>query len=220
MTSNNVDRKLNSSFFIIFFILSVIGISLLSDVYAASWYDTSWEYRKTITIDNAQVGGTSNLTDFPILVHITNDSDLSTANVQSDGDDFVFTSSDGTTKLSHEIESFSNDATDGTLVAWVKVSSISYDADTEIYMYYGNSNSASNQDVSNTWNSNYKSVWHLSEDPQINSLEFETVKSVNPDFISVTGDIFAVAYSGGTGGGGDDGFLKTMTINSDGTFGI
>ena len=203
---------------IFFFVLSVIGVSLFSDAYAVSWYDTSWEYRKTITIDNTQVSGTSNLVDFPILVNITNDSDLSTANVQSDGDDFVFTSSDGTTKLSHEIESFSNDATDGTLVAWVKVSLISYDADTEIYMYYGNSNSNSNQDVSNTWNSNYKSVWHLSEDPQINSLEFETVKSINPDFISVTGDIFAVAYSGGTGGG-DDGFLKTITINSDGTFG-
>ena len=87
--------------------------------YAASWYNASWQYRKLITIDNTKVA--ANLTDFPVLISIT-DTDLRD-DAQSDGDDILFTSSDGTAKLSHEIEDY--DGTTGALVAWVKIPSLS-----------------------------------------------------------------------------------------------
>lgn len=77
------------------------------------------------------------------------------------GRDILFTSADGLTKLSHEIERY--EPSTGQLVAWVQVDEIDYLADTEIYMYYGNPNSDDQTDVATTW-SEYKAVWHLNEE--------------------------------------------------------
>ena len=68
----------------------------------ASWYDASWAYRKPITIDHARVSGGTDLTDFPVLIDLSADADLA-AGAQANGNDILFTSADGTTKLSHEI---------------------------------------------------------------------------------------------------------------------
>jgi hypothetical protein len=139
----------------------VLGSILFPSGSRAAWYNSSWSNRKEITIDHTKVSGSSNLTDFPMLVSIT-DTALQTK-AQSDGDDILFTASDGTTKLDHEIESYNSST--GTLVAWVKIPTLSYSADTEIYMYYGNSGASSQQNVNSTWKSAYKAVWHLKEDP-------------------------------------------------------
>ncbi len=125
---------------------------------AAGWYDPNWAYRKKITINNTKV--TANLTNFPVLINLTTDTDLA-ADAQDDGDDILFTSVDGTTKLSHEIESF--DDASGQLVSWVKIPSLSGSTDTEIYMYYGNASCGSQQDAANVWDSNYVMVQHLEE---------------------------------------------------------
>jgi hypothetical protein len=47
----------------------------------------------------------------------------------------------------------------------------------------------------------------------IDSLEFESTQIIWPDIIHVSGHVFAIVYSGV----GDDGFLKTVTINNDGS---
>ena len=73
------------------------------------------------------------------------------ANAQADGDDILFTLSDETTKIPHEIEFF--DSGNGELVAWVNVTSVSASVDTDIYMYYGNAAVGSQQDVPNVWDS-------------------------------------------------------------------
>ena len=86
---------------------------------SSDWYSSSWSYRKQITIDNTKVD--ADLTNFPVLVNLSSDSNLA-SNAQSDGDDILFTSSNGTTKLDHEIEIYTS-AT-GALVAWVEVSSL------------------------------------------------------------------------------------------------
>jgi hypothetical protein len=52
-------------------------------------------------------------------------------------------------------------------------------------------------------------------DTVLDTLEFETVNGKVPKIIHVSGNIYAVAYQGD----GDDGFLKTVNILSDGTFG-
>ena len=87
---------------------------------SGNWYNAAWLYRKKITIDNTKVGS-GGVTNFPVLISLT-DTGLQ-SNAQADGDDILFTSSDGTTKLSHEIEKYVS-AT-GQLIAWVKVPSIS-----------------------------------------------------------------------------------------------
>jgi hypothetical protein len=101
------------------------------------------------------------LTSFPVLVSAI-DSDLAN-HARDDGWDILFTSSDKKTKLSHEIESF-NGVT-GALIAWVKVSSLLTINNTVLYMYYGNPGASSQQDSTNAWDSSYKGVWHLKENP-------------------------------------------------------
>jgi len=125
---------------------------------ATPWYDTNWQLRKEITINSAQVAST--LTDFPVLISMT-DTDLGSL-AQVDGDDILFTAGDGVTQLSHEIESW-NDTPD-KLVAWVNTPSLSAVTDTKIYMYYGNAAAANQEDIAGTWNSNYKAVYHLHDD--------------------------------------------------------
>jgi hypothetical protein len=126
----------------------------------AAWYDSNWQYRKKLTIDYTKVGAT--LSHFPVLVSLSSDSDLA-AHARSDGYDILFTSSDGTTKLDHEIESYTT-AT-GALVAWVRIPSLSNSADTDIYMYYGNASATDQQNKTGVWSDGgsnyYKGVWHL-----------------------------------------------------------
>jgi len=122
------------------------------------WYPGGWLYRKPVSIGNGNVP--SNQTNFPVLVSITTDTDLA-ADAQADFDDILFTSSDGTTKLSHEIEKYNS--TTGELVAWVKVPTVSSTADTILYLYYGNGAVGSQQDAANVWDSNYVMVQHLQE---------------------------------------------------------
>lgn len=127
---------------------------LAADAQGADWYDYSWSHRKQISILDAQVPGT--LTDFPVLVSLSSDTGLN-SRAQADGDDILFTDSTGRTKLSHEIESYSS----GTLVAWVKVPTLNGSSDTDIYMYYGNATTSSQQDAANVWDSNFRNVYHM-----------------------------------------------------------
>ena len=46
----------------------------------------------------------------------------------------------------------------------------------------------------------------------IDTLEFDNLKGKTPEIIPVSGNIFAIAYAGN----GDDGFLKTVEINTSG----
>src|SRR5262249_8658568 len=104
-----------------------------------AWYNTSWPYRKAITIDHTKVSGSSSLSSFPLLVSVTDANLKTVANGggvgKSDGTDILFTSSDGTTKLDHEIESYN--ASTGQFIGWVRIPALSPTADTVIYAYYG-----------------------------------------------------------------------------------
>ncbi|MDD1670894.1 MAG: DUF2341 domain-containing protein, partial [Methanomicrobiales archaeon] len=121
----------------------------------ASFTPCSWGYRKKITIDKTKVSGTNPLSDFPVLVNLTLETP---AHAQANGEDFVFTASDGTSKLSHEIESYSGGT--GVLTAWVKVPSVSPSANTDLYLYYGNPSTSSQEDPHGTWSNGYRGVWH------------------------------------------------------------
>jgi len=138
---------------------------------AVDWYDCcSWGYRKKITIDYTKVS-TSDLSYFAVLINTTDVAWKDTSNGghvgQSDGGDILFTSSNGVTKLDHEIEKYT--ATTGELVAWVEVPTVSASANTVIYIYYGNATCADQWNINGTWNeggtASIKGVWHLKEDP-------------------------------------------------------
>jgi hypothetical protein len=127
------------------------------------WFNLSssgqcdWGYRKSITIDHAQVASPGQ-SSFPVLISIAQDSELS-AHAQPDGKDILFTTEDGTTKLPHEMESYSG----GSLLAWVNVPTLSSTADTVLYMYYGNTTGTDSQETPTAVWASYKGVWHLKE---------------------------------------------------------
>jgi hypothetical protein len=124
----------------------------------SNWYNAGWNYRKKITINHTKV--VANLIDFPVLINWTSDSDLASG-AQINGNDILFTSTDGITKLDHEIELYVG--SNGRLVAWVRVPGLSSSTDTILYIYYGNSSCGNQQNPVSVWNSSYKAVWHLNE---------------------------------------------------------
>lgn len=127
---------------------------------AAAWYE-SWPYRRKITIKESMIPGSTALTNFPVMITIT-DSQMS-RHIQQNGNDILFTLGDGATKLAHEIESY-NPAT-GALVAWVRIPSLSATADTTLYMYYGNRAATNQQNATAVWDSNYQTVYHMGQTP-------------------------------------------------------
>jgi len=118
---------------------------------------SAWLYHKMITIDHTKVAEI--LTDFPVLIRLTNDNNLS-SHAQPNGNDIRFTDDQGT-QLNHEIESYNSST--GTLVAWVKIPTLSSTTDTILFMYYGNSGASNQQNSEGTWNTHFLAVHHLEE---------------------------------------------------------
>jgi len=131
-------------------------------------------YMRTLTIESDLVGtdssGTLPATGFPVLVSLDAASSGNwLKNVRETGGhiehpkgyDIIFRDTDLET-LYHEIEEY--DGATGTLVAWVRVDSLSKSADTTIYMYYGNDCIRTATAVpTSVWDSSFLGVWHLAE---------------------------------------------------------
>lgn len=125
-----------------------------------------YSFGKHILINESQIPGTTALTNFPLLIQLT-DNDLrhtssggSVSNIN--GYDIIFTLGDCSTQLNHEIEHYN--PTNGNLIAWVRIPSLSATVDMGIHMYYGNNAIASNPSTSSTWSAGYNGVWHLHND--------------------------------------------------------
>ncbi len=118
------------------------------------WYDTDWQYAKKISVDSGDVD--TNLTDFMLLINIT-DSDLS-SKAQGDGDDIVFVHNDNSTVIKHEVEEYGS----GWLTAWVRVN-VTSASDYEFYMYYGNPTVGNSENPRSAWK-NFEVVLHLNDD--------------------------------------------------------
>ena len=122
-----------------------------------------YKYYVDITID--QASGSENLTDFPVLINITQDYLRSLANgghvENPNGYDILFTDLNGS-KLNHQVEAYY--PVTGNLVAWVRVPILSGIGTTVVRMIYGNQSIIADQSVETTWISSYKGVWHLSND--------------------------------------------------------
>ena len=143
------------------------AVSVASADTVDPWYDTGYLYRKKITINHTKIPNTDQA-DFPVLISLTDNSLRTQANggrvSDANGYDIVFALPDSGVRLDHEIESY--DGSSGTIVMWVKVPTLSHSIDTEIYIYYGNASIESTQeDKAGVWDTNFKGVWHLKEDP-------------------------------------------------------
>jgi MSHA biogenesis protein MshQ len=157
--------------FVLLSVLAILGIAAavpsvlrVSANVSDAWGVSGWSYRKEITISHTNVD--SDLTDFPLLVKISGDTDIG-AHARSDGYDLRFTLADGTS-LPYEREDFSISGGAATGDFWVKVPTISATADTTIYAYYGKSDATDGQSATSVWDSNFKGVWHAKEATGVN----------------------------------------------------
>ncbi len=183
------------------------------------WYNSAWGYRSKITIDPAKIGGIQNLTDFPILVSSTIPVWKTTENGghvgSATGWDFVFTKSDGVTKLDHEIEKFAT--TTGELVAWVCIPTLWTSQVNELYIYYGNPSASNQQNKKGVWDSNFTGVWHMTTTSTNTTLTLDstansntgTKVSVNEPYSTSTGTI-----DGAQGFDGNNDYILTNDSDS------
>jgi len=133
------------------------------------WYNSSWTYRREITIDNTKVD--DDLVNFPVAV-IFSSSTATFANFKASGEDVRFTSSDGQTLIDYERERWAS-STDGVAL-WVEVPTISSSTDTIFYMYYGNATSSDVSSSTAPWDSNFKMVQHMQDDPDTSNIADST----------------------------------------------
>jgi biopolymer transport protein ExbB len=167
----------------------------------------AYSYYKTITVDNTKVSGSTNFSNFPILVKIASDNQLrTTANggrvTSANGYDIIISSStDPADKLSFEREKYT--ATTGEFIAHVKVPTLQASSNTVLYLFYGNSDiTTDQQSASGTWDSKYKAVFHMGE----SSGNISDSTSNNHDYTA-----------GGTGGTYGATGLVNRAINNGGT---
>jgi len=106
-------------------------------------FPTGWGRKQKITIDNTKVSGTANLSNFPFLVtldHLNAEIvDAGTNSALNGGGDLRFSSdAAGVTRLACEVQHFVTNATAGSrkCTVWVKVPTVTYSTDTDIYIWY------------------------------------------------------------------------------------
>jgi hypothetical protein len=135
-------------------------------------------FTRSLTIHRGLVSaatGATALVDYPLLVSIS-DPALKSASqgghvARDDGGDIGFSATGATCgvgascALDEELERY--DAATGTLVAWVRVPSLSTAAaaaDTVLTMRYGDASAVGNGGSAKVWDSGFQGVWHLDGD--------------------------------------------------------
>jgi RHS repeat-associated protein len=145
-----------------------VGLWFFTTAVHAQTWSNGYAFRRAITIDHTKVPN-SDQANFPLLISGTYNFLATVASgggvTNANGFDIIFTSdSAGTTLLPFEQVSYSS--SNGAVSYWVKVPSLSHTTDTVIYMFYGNAGISTNQSTSaSVWDSNFKGVWHLSQNP-------------------------------------------------------
>jgi len=146
-----------------------------------------WDQRVPMTIDHSDVD--SPLTDFPLLVHLSDNSGRRGDNVTFVFDELgvdanrlkiAVTTSDGATQCYVEIEEW-DDANEEAWL-WVKVPSVNNASDTDLYLYYdadhadntayvGDPNSSPAEAV---WDNGFRFVSHMRDDPDTSHVRDST----------------------------------------------
>jgi hypothetical protein len=155
----------------------------------------NYNFAKQLIVNSGQVSGATDLSNFVILVSLT-DNDLRTTsnggNVESsNGYDIIFTLDDCNTILDHQIESYN--ATTGEYIAWVRIPTLFATFNTEVQMYYGNNTVTTDQSTTNVWGAEYAAVWHMNQSPTAAAPQIEDYTSNTNDGIAngamVAGDL-------------------------------
>ncbi|QNL22337.1 DUF2341 domain-containing protein [Hyphobacterium sp. CCMP332] len=142
------------------FVISSVGI-----IFAQ--FLSGYSFRKELTLDGSLISGVGVLSDFPVLIDLTDTSIRD--NAMANGFDIAFTESDGTTQLDHEILDYDNST--GNILAYVRTD-LTGATNKTIYVYYGNATIVSDPSVNTTWNNDFQAVLHLDESGNGSDNEF------------------------------------------------
>ena len=148
-------------------------VSAITDAGLATETVVPTGYQRDITIDHTKVN--ADLTDFPILVRLT-DQNFNFNQCREDGFDIRFYDSNGDA-LSYQRERHDFDGKKAEY--WVKVPLISSSQNTVITMEYGNLTAGDGADPGNVWDDSFISLWHLDEDADGTAAEYKDSKGSN-----------------------------------------
>jgi hypothetical protein len=130
----------------------------------------SYTYSRTITLNNAAAGITTNLSNFPVLLTIqSNDLVISgTCNDKIQNPtgnyDFAFFDPSAPSELYYQVESYNS--TTGTLMVWVRIPTLYAATNNTLTFYYGAKIPSVIHNAAffaNTWNADYQAVYHFNE---------------------------------------------------------
>lgn len=141
-------------------------INFLDEEPPWAWWNSSYTYKREDQVNHT---GSSDLSGFPYLLNGTDYVDTSTlisaGKMNSSCYDFEMLNGTEDGSLPFEFEDYGNNTygcNSENTVVWVK-SDIKADNSTSNYLYYGyDDDGALSNDTSNTWDSNFKVVSHLS----------------------------------------------------------
>ena len=185
------------------------------------WFDASWDYRVEIEVNPSYVDGSADHTNFPVYIDLADLPAGFHTNVKSDGCDIRVVESDETTETAFELVDY--DSTGDTGELHFLADSLSYNATSTFYIYYGNSAAScyatnATYGAENVW-TDYEGVWHMQEDPSGSAPQITDSTSGSSDLTSggsmVTGDLVA----GQLGNSIDfDGVNDQLNVNDGTTF--
>ena len=129
-----------------------------TEIKELAWFNSSWSYRRKFTSDNTKVAASYphamilDLSQFP--------ADFFTK-IKSGGEDIRITKSDGTTELARGVREVVTTVDSEAGLVYFHADGISTSADTDFYIYYGNSGASDYADdnakgMENVFSSDYK----------------------------------------------------------------
>ena len=188
VASSNFDYETNTSHDIT--VAATDGTSTIYQTFTIAVRDifdsfsSSYLLQKTITLNNALLGISGNLTNYPVLLKIQDNNLIpgvaTCGNVisSSSNPDVAFIDPDNpSSELNYEIESYNS--TTGTLYVWVKLPTLKSSGTNTLYMYFGTATPSvahTSAFTKATWTgvtgslNSFKGVWHFNENPASTSV--------------------------------------------------
>lgn len=139
----------------------------------AGWWDTNWQYRESLHVNNSKV--ISTLPAYQVQVRLDN-TNFDFAHAQSQGQDLRFVTPDGT-ELPYWIETYDNIGE--TAMVWVGMTNLPANTEQMIFLYHGNNLAASL--------SNGSAIFDFFDDFEDNDVSDWTTYSATPGAITVVG---------------------------------
>ena len=128
-----------------------------------AWWNEDWDYRKKLVLDTTANGVSidSPLLNPKILVRLHLGNFVYFTDINAQGSDLRFIHSDDVTPLDYVIESI--DTVAGIANIWVELPDLIHNQETIIYMYYGNANARSAENIDQFWESDDVAIYPFNE---------------------------------------------------------